>query len=928
MMKRRFHTAGSLILIAFLMIICGRAAAGTGQNGPTVLPNPVVNISSGFLAGEPVAFDIVSDIPRDTYISAEIYRIADTNNDMDFIRSFYVSYYGSKHCSLDYGMDAGHYQITVRACSYSSDYSESDSVIFNFHVTGSRPAAPTVAIIKNNQLVTYENQIRISANGMQRYYAEHKSTYGDYWDYDADMLSDGSGTAVFKTTGSNSESYKVRSYRFRAQVNGCWSEYSSEIELTWTTRGPASKPSLTLPSGLKAGEPVIFTLNDGLGEDETLFITVYDANGDEERSDFGYLIHPEHVQNEQITFRAHGLNAGTYTVEAARRKTTYDESEKYTGTFTVTGERPAVPATMLSATSVYEGEKVTFSARCAGLEALAFGTDYDGDTYMASGNRAVVVFRPSYTRDYTCCARVNGRWTENFYTGVITVHDQGNAYLSDIEPHLANRVITVGEPFTFSVDVDPRTEVFAVGIVQVEEDNMGDYRALRVVEYEMIVDVVNGSVTIPGDRFTSPGFYRLNFNAYAEGLYSAYTEGYEVEAQAAQASINMSVSLNTGTAFTAYQDLPVTISAPGCSRAALKVYYKQLMQDEWMSVLYYDDSISVNNGSATVTLACLEPGYYTFRAMGFDGTHWSCWSAEQSLNVNYSEEPIGSLRIISCPEEVVSGEAFTVSWSACPNAQKYEVSYRVSDGALQGEVTVPATQTSASLTITRNAQQVQPMYDGYIMIRPIATGYDSTWAETKSFRLLDSGRPAVTASKTGIGRNESVRLTVSGIRANDLRVKINGVEKGKMNFNTVNDRGTISLSFSREGTYQVQISVRYNPAIYYEGIWSNWSTPVNLTVSGRAGAPDLVLPDDLKTIEREAFMGIDSTWVLIPDGCSAVADRAFADCPNLLAVTIPDTVTSIAGDPFEGCDSSLVIITPAGSAADDFARTHGYSTER
>ena len=210
----------------------------------------------------------------------------------------------------------------------------------------------------------------------------------------------------------------------------------------------------------------------------------------------------------------------------------------------------------------------------------------------------------------------------------------------------------------------------------------------------------------------------------------------------------------------------------------------------------------------------------------------------------------------------------------------------------------------------------------------LAQGYDLMVSSSAPFNLIDQVSPSVSADRTEVGRNEEVKLTVSGIRANDLRVKVNGVEKGRMSFSTVNNRGVLPLIFSREGTYRVQVSVRLNLDTYMYGIWSNWSAPVTVTVSGQGDAPALILPDNLITIEQEAFAGIDSTYVVIPDGCTAIGDRAFADCPNLLAVTIPASVTSIMGNPFEGCAGSLVIITPAGSKADTFARQHGFSTER
>ncbi len=68
----------------------------------------------------------------------------------------------------------------------------------------------------------------------------------------------------------------------------------------------------------------------------------------------------------------------------------------------------------------------------------------------------------------------------------------------------------------------------------------------------------------------------------------------------------------------------------------------------------------------------------------------------------------------------------------------------------------------------------------------------------------------------------------------------------------------------------------------------------------------ITLPADLKIIEEEAFAGATFEAVIIPDGCTSIGSRAFADCPNLVYVRIPASVTSIAEDAFEGCEQVVV----------------------
>ena len=64
----------------------------------------------------------------------------------------------------------------------------------------------------------------------------------------------------------------------------------------------------------------------------------------------------------------------------------------------------------------------------------------------------------------------------------------------------------------------------------------------------------------------------------------------------------------------------------------------------------------------------------------------------------------------------------------------------------------------------------------------------------------------------------------------------------------------------------------------------------------------LKLPAQLTEIKEEAFAGLPCQVVIIPEGCKTIGSRAFADCDELLHVSIPTSVTEIAEDAFEGCE--------------------------
>ena len=69
----------------------------------------------------------------------------------------------------------------------------------------------------------------------------------------------------------------------------------------------------------------------------------------------------------------------------------------------------------------------------------------------------------------------------------------------------------------------------------------------------------------------------------------------------------------------------------------------------------------------------------------------------------------------------------------------------------------------------------------------------------------------------------------------------------------------------------------------------------------------LILPSDLTTIESEAFMGIDAQLVVLPESVAAVEPRAFASCPNLIAVVSPNPELQLETSVFQGCPNRMLI---------------------
>ena len=88
--------------------------------------------------------------------------------------------------------------------------------------------------------------------------------------------------------------------------------------------------------------------------------------------------------------------------------------------------------------------------------------------------------------------------------------------------------------------------------------------------------------------------------------------------------------------------------------------------------------------------------------------------------------------------------------------------------------------------------------------------------------------------------------------------------------------------------------------------------------------PDFILPDDLKTIEEEAFAECAFRHVVLSPQTESIGAHAFADCPDLGFIRIPNESIYIDEEAF-GDRDKMVIIGVSGGNAETFAQAHGFA---
>ena len=626
-------------------------------------------------------------------------------------------------------------------------------------------------------------------------------------------------------------------------------------------------PSVTMPATARAGEPITIHIQNTnqTRTDYRYSLEIYDEGTGQYRNLSSWNIIYSYSDSFDYTLHEYGLDAGKYRYRFNARWNGYEESEAIEWVLTVTGKRPEKPALQLSTNSIYEGEAITITIQGnRKLEAVKYLNAYPEQLYAAFNGRVIITTRDLYYRkDVSFRAKVDGCWTEEFRSEEISILEDESASLSEIAVDIDGVTAYAGKDFTFPVGIDPRTEFFTAGIVFCEMDETGYDHDLCEIAYEMILKVSNGMATIPGEAIRIPGTYRINFSAYAENYgFGCYSDGHFLEViDNAPSSTTVTVSAGDISNVQLGEKLQVTITAPGANTAALKVTeMEEEGETHYYEISDFHGRITVTDGKANLALSFDHPAIYYVSAIACVNGHWTRWSEPlilrlDDLEENEDEEGL-PVHITSVPKTVIAGEPFTVSWDPIEGADEYEVGYFYSK-EINDVITVPAAQTSVTFTINLTEEdklllglQGENIYAGFY-VQTVVNG-KKYYSETESFELIDAISPMLTAEKTLAVEGEEIQFTVSGMKANDLRIRINGINQGQMSFQTVENTGTIHMTVPSEGDYTIQVAVRYRIHSYSDSLWSGWSTPVTVHVS----------PEGAK----EGLVNENGMWVLYKDG--------------------------------------------------------------
>ena len=85
--------------------------------------------------------------------------------------------------------------------------------------------------------------------------------------------------------------------------------------------------------------------------------------------------------------------------------------------------------------------------------------------------------------------------------------------------------------------------------------------------------------------------------------------------------------------------------------------------------------------------------------------------------------------------------------------------------------------------------------------------------------------------------------------------------------------------------------------------------------------PDFIIPADVTEIRQEAFSGIKAAAILVPEGVTAIADGAFANCGSLKYIYLPQSCESFGANCFPA--GTFLVTIYANDSLRNYSHTYG-----
>ena len=347
-MKKLTGLLAFALMMTLLLVLCDQTAKAE-PNPEVTIPN--YTLGENYQAGEPIYITFPDGIPENYFVYATV------NNEAG--EQVYYTSYSSGSVSEGrvtlfwHGLDQGIYTVIISSSYSENGYAYNSSEMTHvLTVSGVRPGAPSVEILNDTAVMSEKEgwvqgcEILVNSPNITDFFLTG---------YDSPEKENDVSTLEYRNGGSSLVNDSQMSisvtahrpgtfwYEITTLSDGRWSAASDLFTLTFEAAVPWPEiPVLTVPTSLRAGEPVNIGIISGFPEDGYIRVETKDmSNGNIINNEWLY----SGAVDENGTYDLHlyGLDAGTYDITAYYDVSRYENSESVTYPLTVSGTRPETP---------------------------------------------------------------------------------------------------------------------------------------------------------------------------------------------------------------------------------------------------------------------------------------------------------------------------------------------------------------------------------------------------------------------------------------------------------------------------------------------------------------------------------------------------------------------------------------------------------
>lgn len=730
-----------------------------------------------------------------------------------------------------YILDNGEYKVQVY-CDTELGNNYQCVLDQTITVTGDRPAKRTLSIDASEVFTGDSYTLSFAADQIQD--AMIREVYIGSLNNKNYVSAGTGGSKSFRKYSIIDESRGSDLYKYRlsVKVDGIWSEWGEEKELTLKKRAALANPVMEIPSTLAAGQDLDFSIifPEEVGRFNAYLYYAYNSNAVRSFSGNAHQV--------ELCVEGYRLNTGMYRLFATGYSDDGRECsvQKY---FTVTGTKQSGPEVTYDSDLIRANKTVTFTADTAGADTLLIRhsmsrwsesiIEVDATGNQTQWSYPFSRYDAGNTMNISFAVKRNGAWSE-WTTVSEQIQSMEPEYLDPAVLH-ANESYKGGEYIELSFDTVENASYYEWGLYR------DDFLLQTGGSYG------TDSYTCYGFDL-GPGEYRYYVNAY-DYYYYTYQSSY------AEVTFTITDEWDPAPEVTPETE-PLRIRNNATFIIDTEDAEEVILEYNIHTGDSYWDSNRIEIGVTDVQTFWqyylddyLEGATFDLSVRVKRNNQWTAWNR---LSYVIQGLPTLDQAVLHANETYDAGKNFVLSFDAVPNATYYEWRLENADHQIYGG---SGSEPSGLFCYGYDLEPGE--YRFYVNAQ--AEGYSMSTAETTvTITGSKQAAPEVTVDKTTVYEYEDYHFAVQTSGAESLRYRLTWEDGSIYNTGVFSIEGAVTqCTFSRD------FSLYHAFATFRNGAWSAWSEPILVTIQPRP-----ILEQPAVTILNQGGAGADIEFSFEP----------------------------------------------------------------